>query len=94
MMTNQMGDVSQMNQAQLLHWIDMVSFAVVEITEYLDSHPKDEEAMKYFNYYAKLRREALCVYGEKYGPLTIDTANPQQYWEWASQPWPWEGGSC
>ena len=25
--------ISQMNQSQLLHWIDMVSFAVVEITE-------------------------------------------------------------
>lgn len=23
--------ISQMNQSQLLHWIDMVSFAVVEI---------------------------------------------------------------
>ena len=31
--------ISQMNQSQLLHWIDMVSFAVVEITEYLDTHP-------------------------------------------------------
>ena len=42
--------ISQMNQSQLLHWIDMVSFAVVEITEYLDTHPDDEEALKYFNH--------------------------------------------
>ena len=48
--------ISQMNQSQLLHWIDMVSFAVVEITEYLDTHPDDEEALKYFNHYADLRR--------------------------------------
>ena len=40
--------ISQMNQSQLLHWIDMVSFAVVEITEYLDTHPDDEEALKYW----------------------------------------------
>ena len=51
--------ISQMNQSQLLHWIDMVSFAVVEITEYLDTHPDDEEALKYFNHYADLRRTAL-----------------------------------
>ena len=48
--------ISQMNQSQLLHWIDLVSFAVVEITEYLDTHPDDEEALKYFNHYADLRR--------------------------------------
>ena len=51
--------ISQMNQSQLLHWIDMVSFAVVEITEYLDTHPDDENALKYFNHYADLRRTAL-----------------------------------
>ena len=86
--------INQMNQAQLLHWIDMVSFAVVDITEYLDSHPEDEEALKYFNHYMDLRRTAMCAYSEKYGPLTIDTANPEQFWEWAKQPWPWEVGNC
>ena len=86
--------INQMNQAQLLHWIDMVSFAVVDITEYLDSHPEDEEALKYFNHYMDLRRTAMCAYSEKYVPLTIDTANPEQFWEWAKQPWPWEGGNC
>ena len=86
--------ISQMNQSQLLHWIDMVSFAVVEITEYLDTHPDDEEALKYFNHYADLRRTALRAYAQNYTPLTIDTANPDNYWRWASDPWPWEGGDC
>ena len=86
--------ISQMNQSQLLHWIDMVSFAVVEITEYLDTHPDDEEALKYFNHYADLRRTALCAYAQNYTPLTIDTANPDNYWRWTSDPWPWEGGDC
>ena len=81
--------ISQMNQSQLLHWIDMVSFAVVEITEYLDTHPDDEEALKYFNHYADLRRTALRAYAQNYTPLTIDTANPDNYWRWASDPWPW-----
>ena len=86
--------ISQMNQSQLLHWIDMVSFAVVEITEYLDTHPDDEEALKYFNHYADLRRTALRAYAQNYTPLTIDTANPDNYWRWASDPWPWEGVDC
>lgn len=86
--------INQMNREQLLHWLDMVSFAVTEITLYLDTHPRDEEALKFFNHYADLRRSAMRAYAEKYGPLTIDTANPDAYWAWAEQPWPWEGGSC
>lgn len=86
--------VNQMNQEQLLHWINMVSFAVVDITLYLDTHPEDEEALKYFNHYADLRRTAMSAYAEKYGPLTIDDANPDNYWSWSAVPLPWEGGMC
>ena len=86
--------VNQMNQQQLLHWLDMVSFAVVDITEYLDTHPQDEEALKYFDHYIELRKAALKAYSEKYGPLTIDMANPDSYWTWSNVPLPWEGGNC
>ena len=86
--------MNQMNQAQLLHWINMVSFAVVDITLYLDPHPEAEEALKYFNHYADLRRTAMSAYAEKYGPLTIDDANPDNYWSWSAVPLPWEGGMC
>lgn len=86
--------VNQMNQAQLLHWINMVSFAVVDITEYLDTHPCDEEALKYFDHYIGLRRSAMQAYADQYGPLTIDTASPGSDWSWAAQPLPWEGGIC
>ena len=89
-----MNQMTQMNQAQLLHWINMVSFAVVDITEYLDTHPIDAEAICYFNHHIEMRRNAMQVYADKFGPLTIDTANPDAYWDWAKQPLPWEGGGC
>ena len=50
-----MNQMTQMNQAQLLHWINMVSFAVVDITEYLDTHPIDAEAICYFNHHIEMR---------------------------------------
>ena len=78
-----MNQMTQMNQAQLLHWINMVSFAVVDITEYLDTHPIDAEAICYFNHHIEMRRNAMQVYADKFGPLTIDTANPDAYWDWA-----------
>lgn len=88
-MTNQ-----QMERRRLLHRIHMVSFAVNDITLYLDTHPKDQEALEYFNHYNKQRQKALQEYECKYGPLTLDTTTARGKWLWASQPMPWEGGSC
>lgn len=86
--------MAQMNQAQLLHWINMVSFAVVDISLYLDTHPEDEEALKYFNHYINLRREAMEAYAKQFGPLVIDMAGGRCDWDWADMPLPWEGGTC
>ena len=93
-MNNQMMQFGQMSQPQLLQFINIVSFQVVDSQLYLDSHSTDEEAMKHFNYYRELRNNALKAYEKMYGPLTIDTANPTNSWEWVETPWPWEGGSC
>lgn len=86
--------MNQMNQKQLLHWIDMVSFAMVDMMLYLDTHPKDVEAIKYFNHYMEQRRAAMRAYAESYGPLTPETARSTDYWDWSATPLPWEGGSC
>lgn len=86
--------LNQMNRTQLMHWLNIVSFAVVEITLYLDTHPDDREALDYFSHYSGLRRSALEVYGAKFGPLTVDTASPTNTWNWCEQPLPWEGGAC
>ncbi len=89
-----MNQFSQMPQAQLLHFIDLVSFQVVDTQLFLDSHPTDEDAIRHFNQYIELRRASMQAYSDQYGPLTIDTANPTTRWSWAEQPWPWEGGMC
>ena len=49
----------QMSQKQLLQWINMVSFAVNDITLYLDTHPDDEEALNYLKHYKELRKQGL-----------------------------------
>ena len=63
------------SREKLLAWIDQVSFAVVEMNLYLDTHPEDEDALAFFREKVELRKEALKQYAEQYGPLTIDTAN-------------------
>ncbi len=83
-----------MEQQKLLKWISMVSFALVDMCEYLDTHPKDEEALEYYHHLSKLRAQALRDYTSCYGPLTLDGYHPDKKWEWALQPWPWEGEVC
>ena len=85
---------NQIEQVKLFQWINMVSFAVNDITLYLDTHPSDQEAINYFNHFREIRTDALKEYESYYGPLTIDTAKPDQEWLWATQPMPWEGGYC
>ena len=79
---------------QLLDRIDQVSFAVNDITLYLDTHPTDQNAIAYFNHFRQMRTKALAEYEQLYGPLTIDSAMPEDKWLWSTQPMPWEGGFC
>lgn len=86
---------NNMNRSQLLQWVDEVSFAVTEITLYLDTHPDDSDALAFFNHYNEERKKAVARYSADYAPLTLDMAQPEDdYWRWASEPWPWEGGNC
>ena len=80
----------------LLHWINVVSFAVNDVQLFLDTHPEDQEALSFFSEYNKLRKEALDEYAKYYGPLTIDSANMncQETWTWINDPWPWQEGGC
>lgn len=93
-MCQQQMNKQQMSQGQLMQWINAVSFALNDITLYLDTHPNDEEALNYLKHYKELRKQGLRAYADQYGPLTIDSAKVGDYWAWATQPWPWEGGVC
>ncbi len=82
-------------RADLLHWINIVSFAVDETKLFLDTHPNCCEALEYFETVKKQRTKALEEYAQYYGPLTIDTVyTPSDYWSWINAPWPWQEGGC
>lgn len=69
------------------------SFAVDEARLYLDMHPEDMEAKKYFDMYNKKRKEAIREYECKYGPLLTDNINAcDDGWQWIMSPQPWEMG--
>ena len=78
------------SQEQLLHWIDMVSLMLVDLTEYLDPHPCDRAAIDHFNHYQSLYKKAMREYADAYGPLTLSTATPDKVWCWGLEKNPWE----
>lgn len=86
--------MNQMDREQLLHYINVVSFQVVDAQLFLDTHPDCEEAEKHFRHYLELRKDAMKLFARKYGPLTIDCAVESEGWRWSDVPLPWEGGNC
>lgn len=84
----------QMEQKNLRFYIDAVSFAALDASLYLDSHPDDPEALEYFHHFNRTRQQALKEYSMRFGPLTLDTAQSSDRWKWALQPWPWEMEDC
>lgn len=84
-----------MNRSQLWNWLNEVSFAVTEISLYLDTHPDDEEALSFFHHYNEERKKALTLYSANYYPLTLNSVQQDDdHWKWVLEPWPWEGGYC
>ena len=76
------------SQKQLLNRIDQVSFAVNDMTLYLDTHPCDEKALTYCHELVQERKKLLKEYAEAYGPLIIDITDQtgESIWKWMEQP--------
>lgn len=79
------------DKEQMLRDIGVVDFVLVELMEYLDTHPLDREAMEYFNHYAVIKNKMSKEFSQKYFPLTKDLAESSKEWRWGSAPLPWEG---
>lgn len=77
---------------EMLHDIGIVDFVLVELMEYLDTHPFDHNAMEYFNHYAKIKNDMVKEFSQKYFPLVKELAESNQEWRWGMAPLPWEGG--
>ena len=75
---------------KLLRDIQIVSFAIDDITLFLDTHPNDCDTLNYFRHYRDLLKTMKEKYAELYGPLTILDTKAENTWEWVETPWPWE----
>lgn len=75
----------------LMEELQACDFVLVELTLYLDTHPNDSEAIKQFNYYAKVRKGLKKQVESIYGPLEQFGHSFSGYpWNWNEEPWPWQ----
>lgn len=85
-------EVEPMNeQAELLTYIDALSFAAHDLNLYLDNFPNDQQMIQKFNEYRTQSNQAIEKYENNYGPLFVNSnANEKTPWAWDNKPWPWE----
>ncbi len=86
----------QQEREELMSRISAISFAINDLTLYLDTHPNCPKGTPLFHQLSKERMNLLTDYAKKYNPLTqlsMVTADLNQNdYAWANGPMPWEGG--
>ena len=79
------------NKQALLHDIQKLEFACLDLNLYLDTHPECEDALKDYNMFSTELTKLKNLYRRNFGPLANFGSCPSQYpWKWLSEPWPWE----
>ena len=85
-------EITPMNeQAELLTYVDALTFAMIDLNLYLDVYPNDREALELFNQYRMQTDEYTKKYESKYGPLELTSNSLNTFpWAWDNAPWPLE----
>ena len=76
---------------EMIRQIRELDFAIVELAEYLDTHPDSPRALCLHKEYCRQVKDLKDKYQKVYGPLSIYF--PCNKWRWLEEPWPWERGN-
>lgn len=78
------------NKIELLKLITASEFMKEDLALYLNTHPRDEDAVKKYNNYVLECRKLKELYEDHCGMLTEHDSLSSYPWQWISEPWPWE----
>lgn len=76
--------------AQAQSELGALSFSMDEIRLFLDTHPRDGEALRAYNALAKKRGDLAELLARKGRPVNFYDAGGACEWNWTEGPWPWE----
>ena len=83
---------NEMSQNNLLHTIMQYDFAIYDLVLYLDTHPNDTKSIEMYMDLKKQCKLHTEEYVRLYGPINNKQVTDDNYFNWVSTPWPWEGG--
>lgn len=73
----------------MLKQIMVADFAMHETALFLDTHPKNRQALEYYKKMRDRREELAEQYRREFGPLTYYEVTGNT-WDWTDKPWPWQ----
>ncbi|MCT4595906.1 MAG: spore coat protein CotJB [Anaeromicrobium sp.] len=76
-------------QSSMLKKLMEMSFVLLEISLYLDTHPHDKRALAIHNNVSIQHKNLRDKYTDMYGPLSISDEN-KDTWQYIQTPWPWD----
>ena len=72
-------------RADMMKQIKCLGFAIVDLAQYLDTHPDDRKALCLHREYCNQLEELKDKYQRVFGPLSI--FYPCNKWRWLEEPW-------
>ena len=82
-----------MNEKEaLMKRLQSLEFAMVDLGQYLDTHPGCREGLAYLKQLKEEHEGVKSRYEEQFGPITPGGGGNTDYWDWVATPWPWEKG--
>ena len=93
--SSNISDISQKNREEMMSALSAISFALNDLTLYLDTHPDCTKGTALFYELLEQRLTLLSEFAGKFYPLTqtsMITGNyNQNQYGWSEGPMPWEG---
>lgn len=90
-----MPDKSQKNREEMMNTLAAISFAINDLTLYLDTHPGCPKGRALFHQLLEQRLSLLSEFTGKFYPLTQTSMVTGNYdknqYGWCEGPMPWEG---
>ena len=75
----------------LMRQIMEAGFAMDDVALFLDTHPENQDALRYYKAVRDMRDQSMAAYERRFGPLRYTDVTSMS-WNWVTEKWPWEGG--
>ncbi len=83
-------DTNNKERDALLEQISAYEFVLDDLKLFLDTHPCNQEILTLYRNYVKKARELTEQFEAFYGPLSACNFEPDNFWCWINNPWPWD----